>query len=210
LNPARATCFDLSAGTLSEYAWSSFPQYLNLSRRADWLAVDRTLGNYGLQDDAAGRRAYEVMMQKRVSEVANSDNPAETDAQWSDIRRGWCFGGEAFRSEMVESLDGVLTGKRRESFVGDQTRQHDVLDAERLVVGGLKRLNLKDSDLATVKKGDPRKKVIAWVVRKNTSVRNDWIAERLMMGNSSNLSRQVHEVEIAENGELFQLREMTK
>lgn len=61
-----------------------------------------------------------------------------------------------------------------------------------------------------MKKGDHHKKVIAWLVRKNTSVRNAWIAERLAMGNPSNLPRQVREVEVAEEGELFRLREMTK
>jgi len=210
LNPARAGCFDLRAGKLSDYVWSSFPQYLNPSRRAGWLSVDRALGSFDLKDDAVGRRAFELMMQKRVIEVANSGNPMEVDAQWAEVRRGWCYGSDSFRNEMVKSLDGVFSGKSRESFVGEQTRQHDVLDAERLVVDQLKRFGLIDSDLVTLKKGDPHKKVIAWVVRKNTSVRNAWIAERLAMGNPSNLSRQVREVDVADRGELFRLRKVTK
>jgi hypothetical protein len=111
---------------------------------------------------------------------------------------------------MVESLDKVLEGKNRESFVGEQTRQHDVLDAERRVADALKLFGLKEADLASLKKGDSHKKVIAWLVRKKTIVRNAWIAERLVMGSSSNLPRQVREVDIAEEGELFRLREMTK
>ena len=98
----------------------------------------------------------------------------------------------------------------RQSFVGEETRQHDVLDAERRVVGALQLFGLKDADLAVLKKGDPSKKVIAWLVRKNTSVRNAWIAERLVMGNPSNLPRQVREVDTAEKGELLRLRKMTK
>lgn len=130
------------------------------------------------------------MMQKRVAEVASSEKPHEADARWAEIRRGWCFGSDSFRAEMVESLDGVLAGKSRESFVGDETRQHDILDAKRRVAGALQAFGLKDVDLAGLKKGDLRKKVIAWLVRKNTSVRNGWIAERLMMGNASNLPRR--------------------
>ncbi len=210
LNPARANCFDLHSGRLSDYAWSSFPQYLNLSKRLDWLFVDRTLGNYGLKDDVSGRRNFELMMQKRVVEVANSDNPLEADAKWAQIRRGWCYGSDSFRGEMVASLDNVLEGKNRESFVGEETRRHDVLDAERRVAGALQLFGLKDDDLAGMKKGDPHKKVIAWLVRKNTSVRNAWVAERLVMGNPSNLPRQVREVDVAEEGQLFRLREMTK
>jgi REP element-mobilizing transposase RayT len=210
LNPARAKCFDLHKGRLCDYAWSSFPQVLNPSRRSEWLAVDRVLGNYGLKDDDIGRQNFELMMQKRVNEIANSDNPQEADARWAEIRRGWCFGSDSFRADMVESLDGVLAGKQRESFVGDETRQHDVLDAERRVAGALELFGLTNTELSSLKKGDPRKKVIAWLVRKNTSVRNAWIAERLAMGNSSNLPRQVREVDDAKKGELFCLREMTK
>ncbi len=210
LNPARANCFDLHEGRLSDYAWSSFPQYLDPSKRAEWLSVDRALGDCGLKDDVSGRRRFELIMQKRVAEIAGSDNPREADARWEEIRRGWCFGGESFRDEMVKSLDGVLAGKSRASFVGEETRRHDELDAERRVAGVLELFGLTNADLAGFKKGDPRKKVMAWLVRKNTSVRNAWIAERLVMGNPSNLPRQVREVDTAGEGELFQLREMTK
>lgn len=210
LNPARAKNFDLNAGELADYPWSSYPQYLNPVKRPAWLSVERSLGNYGLKDDAAGRRTYEQIMKKRTVEVIHHDNPYEADVLWSDIRRGWCFGSESFRNQMVESLDDVLQGNRRESFSGDQTRQHDVLDAERLVTEGLERMGLKDFELELLKKGDLRKRVIAWVVRKRTSVRNEWIAERLYMGRASNLSRFAKEVETATAGELYRLREMMK
>ena len=174
------------------------------------MHLDRSLGNYGLKDDVSGRRNFALIMQKRAAEVANSENPRGADARWEEIRRGWCFGADSFRDEMVESLDKVLEGKNRESFVGDETRKHDELDAERRVVDALELFEWKDVDLAGLKKGDPQKKVIAWLVRKNTGVRNAWIAERLCMGNPSSLPRQVREVDMAENGELFRLREMTK
>ncbi|MBC8206882.1 MAG: transposase [Kiritimatiellales bacterium] len=210
LNPARAKRFDLKTGELADYKWSSYPQYLTPSKRPEWLVVERSLGNFGLKDNVAGRRAYEQIMKKRVVELANSDNPREAEAQWAEIRQGWCFGSDSFRAQMVESLDDVLSGKRRDSFVGEQTRQHDVFDAERWVTVGLQQMELKDTDLQLLKKGDLRKRVIAWAVRRNTSVRNEWIAKRLQMGRSSNLSRFVKEVEAASDGELYRLREMMK
>jgi len=33
---------------------------------------------------------------------------------------------------MTELLDGVMAGKRRDSFVGEETARHDMLEAERL------------------------------------------------------------------------------
>jgi hypothetical protein len=111
---------------------------------------------------------------------------------------------------MVESLDGVMAGEFRASFGGDPVCRHDALDAERLIQDGLWLLGLQEADLTRLKKGDLRKQVIAWMVRKNTSVKNSWIAERLEMGHASNLSRQVHEVDVSTSGELFRLREITK
>ncbi len=57
------------------------------------------------------------MMQKKVLEIACSDSPRGMDAQWAEIRRGWYFGAEAFRTEMLDRLDEVIgfSGKR-ESF----------------------------------------------------------------------------------------------
>ncbi len=210
LNPARAGCFDLRNGKLSDYPWSSYPLYLRPSKRPDWLAVERALGNLGLSDDSPGRTKYRQYLQKRVLEIACSENPGETDKRWAEIRRGGCFGSAEFRKRMVESLDGVMEGRRRDSYTGDETRTHDTLEAERLLNGGLKRFKLHLSDLPGLKKSDPRKKAIAWHIRKNTSVKNEWIATQVSMGCVSNKSAYVKEIDEATEGELCTLKEMLK
>src|SRR5437870_7369270 len=57
LNPVRANLLPPEA-SLQEFAWSSYPQYLQSARkRPAWLRVDRVLGELGIQkDDAKGRR----------------------------------------------------------------------------------------------------------------------------------------------------------
>ncbi|NNJ71460.1 MAG: transposase [Kiritimatiellales bacterium] len=210
LNPARAKCFDLKAGKLADYRWSSYPLYIRPAKRPDWLCVDRTLGALGLSDEASGRARYRQYMQKRVLEIADSKTPREADANWNKIRRGWYFGSDEFRDRMVQALDGVFEGKRRDSFVGDEARKHDVLEADRLFKKGLKAFNLSASQLADLRKNDPRKKVLAWLIRKNTSVKNAWIAERVQMGCVSNMSQYVGEVERAKAGKIHELRKMLK
>ena len=210
LNPARAKCFDLENGKLADYPWSSFLLFLRPAKRPDWLAVERTFGNMGLQDDPSGRAKYRQYLHKRVVEIACGDTPRETDERWAAIRRGWCFGSDEFRGQMVEALDGVLKGKRRDSFVGEQTRKHDTLEAQRLFNKGLEAFDLSASDLSGLKKSDPRKKVIAWHIRKNTSVRNEWIARHVHMGCVSNMSQYVREVEDAKNDELSKIRKILK
>ena len=63
-----------------------------------------------------------------------------------------------------------------------------------------------DTPLTVLRKGDARKKVIAWLVRRKTAVKNEWISSRLYMGNVSNLSRYVAEVESSTEGELHELK----
>jgi hypothetical protein len=61
-----------------------------------------------------------------------------------------------------------------------------------------------EADLAVLKKGDARKKVIAWMIRKKTGV--EWITGRLHMGTTSNFARTIRSVEKAEDGELLRLK----
>ncbi len=208
LNPARAKCFDLENGGLVDYAWSSYPLYMAPSKRPDWLAVDRALGNLGLVDNRPGRKEYGRYMQKRVLEITCSEKPGEVDERWAKIRRGWAYGGDDFRVRMQEMLDGVMEGKRRDSYSGEQVKKHDEREAQRLLSDGLVKLKLDVADLSALKKGDARKKVVAWVIRNNTSVRNEWIVQQLHMGRASNLARYVKEVADATEGPLWKLRKM--
>jgi len=210
LNPARAGFFDLASGKLADYAWSSYPLYLRPSKRPEWLSVDRTLGACHVPDNHSGRAEYRQYMQKRVLEISCSEKPREVDERWAKIRRGWCFGADEFRHQMIEALDGVMEGKRRDSFVGVESKRHDMLEAGRLLERGLTRLNLSSAELETLKKSDPRKKAVAWSVRKNTSVKNEWISQQVHMGCVSKISRYVREVENAKEGILYDLRERIK
>jgi len=72
---------------------------------------------------------------------------------------------------------------------------------------GLGVCGLSREDLAGLKKGDNQKKAIAWLIRRNTSVRNEWISEALNMGHPSSVSRNVRIVENAGSGVLLKLKE---
>ena len=210
LNPARAKCFDLKTGGLVDYAWSSYPLYMDPPKRPEWLHVDRALGNLEMLDNRAGRLEYSRYMKKRVLEISCSDNPSEVDERWGQIRQGWAFGSDEFRASLQEKLDGFFERHHRESYAGEQVNKHDEVKAQRLLCEGLVKMKLDGADLHRLKKGDMRKQVIAWSIRKNTSVRNEWVADHLYMGRASNLSRYVREVETTEESKLWELREMMK
>lgn len=210
LNPARVKGYDFENKKLADYRWSSYPLYLRPTQRPEWLAVERTLGTLGLTDDLSGRGQYRRLMQKRVLEISESETPWSVDEQWAKIRRGWCFGGDEFRDEMVEVLDGVMAGKRRDSFVGDEARKHDMLEARRLLQEAMALVGLRAEALAALKKSDPRKMAVAWFIRRNTAVRNEWISDQLHMGRVSKMSYFVKRVEDTQSGILSELKKKLK
>jgi REP element-mobilizing transposase RayT len=210
LNPVRARLMDFARQDLTEFRWSSYPLYFDRSKRPDWLYVDRVLGSYQLQDDRRGQHEFGRMMRGRVLEVYLREQPHEVDEQWKHIRRGWCLGDEDFRREMEEKVDERISRYDRRSYLGDAACSHDALEAERLLGFGLNALGVTGDMLTDLKKNDLRKRVVAWLVRNNTSVRNDWICDRLAMGRASNLARYVNDIERSTDPHVMELREMMK
>ena len=193
LNPARAKLFDLQNGKLLDYRWSSYPLYFDASKRPDWLKTHRVLHSFGLSADGVGLTAYKKQMQKRVLEIALSEKPWAVDEQWDSIRRGWCFGSDEFKDKMLEKID--LSSGQRDSFSGDEVGAHDEKEAERLLEGGLRVLDLAESKLCELRKGAEEKALLAWLIRRNTAVSNAWIAGRLQMGRPDCLSRYPRKIE---------------
>ncbi len=179
------------------------------ARRPGFLTVDRVLASHGLNDDPSGRTQYRNYIKRRTTDILHSSNPKNADGQWQKIRRGWAYGTEEFRLKIQDALDSAVSGKRRDSFMGEEIRAHDEKVAEKLFRQGLVCCGISEDDLSGLKKGDDRKKVIAWHIRKRTSVRVEWITRRLQMGVPSNFSCYVRAVEQSENGPLWELKNKT-
>jgi REP element-mobilizing transposase RayT len=200
LNPARAKLFDPGTEGLEVFRWSSYPLYLDPPTRPDWLCVGRVLGDHQWQDSPEGRNRFRMYMDTRVAGISVCGNPAEYDARWKEIRRGWFLGDDAFRKALLERIDDAMAGKQRRSFSGEQVRSHDEDEAERLVIRGLKALGLEDESLHLLKKNCPEKYAVAWLVRRNTCVRNDWIVNRLCMGRGTNFATFLKRMEEGDFG----------
>ena len=91
--------------------WATRPDvgcyYLNRllaapEHRPHWVRVARLLGEHGLrQDTAASREEFERQMEVRRLE--------ETDPEaLMVLRRGWCFGSQEFKNQMLEKIAGQL------------------------------------------------------------------------------------------------------
>ena len=177
LNPVRAQLLQPTEA-LQAYRWSSYPAYLDQNRRRPaWLQVDRVLGGMGIpKDSSVGRKQFERLMEEK-RRVENPDD-------YAGIRRGWCWGDESFRRELLAQLESG--GAALNS--GVELQEPATEKAERLAREALEKLGWKETDLSERRKGDPAKLKIALTLRAETTMTLKWIAARLQMGTASSLS----------------------
>ncbi len=70
----------------------------------------------------------------------------------------------------------------------------------------MKQLSLTEKSLESLPKGAPEKKILAWYIRNQTTVSNEWLAVRLKSGHSANISRLVNSVNDKKNKEIQRLK----
>jgi REP element-mobilizing transposase RayT len=182
LNPVRARLIK-GEDCLLAYPWSSLAWYLAApEHRPAWMRVDRLLGEHGIREDnAKGRQEFERRMEARRLQ--------ETDEGLLKVfRRGWCLGGEEFRKEMLEKMEGRLG----ENHSGELRRETAQGKGERIVAEELKRLGWKQKELAVRRKGDPGKLAIAERLRKETTLTIKDIAARVQLGSSRSANARLH------------------
>ena len=183
---------------LESYPWCSLPDYMKPPRaRRAWIAVDRGLQHVGIPDSAAGRRRFMEWTEGCV----DWKKPREAGASMQDgqslqstLRRGWYFGAEEFRENLLAKLgqDADPMGERkRKGYGGTQSRDHGISEAERLIDQAVEDLGIGPEDWAGMRKGDWRKGLVAGIIRRRALVDNGWLAERLHMGARNAVSRTI-------------------
>ena len=181
LNPVRAKLLGPEE-PLRSYRWSSFLEYVQPpSRRVGWLRVDRLFGEMGIpQDSAAGRREFERRLEERRAQ--------EEEAEFKAIRRGWCFGDEQFRQELL----GQMSEKVGRSHYGPEVQETAEDRARRILAEELRRRKWTEADLAKKRKGDAGKVEMARRLRAETTMTLAWIAQRLQMGTKTHVAHLLY------------------
>ena len=205
LNPVRAR--QVQDAALQSFLYSSYPAYLRPRRsRPTWLEVERVLGNLGLADDRAGRRAYGSYIQRQVLAWNEEQGRKQLTTEWKEIRRGWYLGGESFRDELLERLGGVLDLHQCESYSGAAVVQHNEQQAERLIAAGMESLGLTGADLLDRPKGDPAKCALAWLAHSRTTVSHSWLTQRLHMGTPNSMTAHIDSIRYPSSALVTRLR----
>jgi len=86
----------------------------------------------------------------------------------------------------------VMKGRRRESHSGEAKAAHDEAAAERELKRALRVLGLKEEAVGPMPKGAPEKVVLAWWLRRRTTVSLRWVSERLGMGHYTRVTQAIH------------------
>jgi REP element-mobilizing transposase RayT len=192
LNPVRARLLDVAQTALESYCWSSYPRLIGAHGLPSWLRRAEVFARLQLPDEGAGsRRRYGAWMARRAREVMERTSTAEQDAAWPALQRGWYVGSEGFRDRLMDLAAGVVLGRKRESYERAALQTHDDRAAARLLAVGLERLELTEAEAARLQQSDPRKQGLAWLVKSRTVVGDQWVCDRLQMGDRSNVSRAV-------------------
>ncbi len=182
LNAVRARLLAVE-DRLAAYPWSSFPLYLSDPKhRPQWLRADRLLGEHGVHGDTpAGRQEFERQMERRRLEEMDEEKLEE-------LRHAWCLGGETFRKECLEQMDG----KVGENHPGQIRLETSEAKAERLITEELARLEWTEQDLVAHPKSDLRKLEIAARLRQETTLSIKQIAGRLHLGKPKGAKTNLH------------------
>jgi hypothetical protein len=128
------------------------------------------------------------------------------------LRRGWFFGSQAFRENLMAKLKGKLEEGGRQSangYHGPEIKDHGHAVAESLATAGCGYFGLRDEDLDTLPKGDERKALVASLIHRETTVPLDWISERLRMGVRAGVCRSIkrHREQVKNDPELAGVEE---
>ncbi len=205
LNPARAKLIRVGAEPLAKFRWSSYPAYLRSRRqRPVWLATDRVMGNVGLEPE--DRSGYEAYLEARVLELGSKAGRKALEEDWKRIRRGWFLGADGFRGRLMRIVQTGLGKGRPASYVGPAKRDHGLAEAERLLALGMKALEVTARQLADGPRKMAAKRVLAWWLRRRTTVGRRWLSERLWLGDESAVSKASRSVKIGGGVEVDRLR----
>ena len=184
LNPIRARMISLRE-RLYDYPWSSYRLYATRAGRPEWFEPGRVLAACLPAQHGWGRRRYAERMRRRAVEELQGENTAQSEG----LQRGWCLGGTAFRERMLGLLESAGEKLSRKKEVDGVIRQnHGEEEARRLLERVTSYLGLHHSELAELKRNDPRS-VDGAADPQPHERSNCWIARELSLGHVSSVSR---------------------
>lgn len=184
LNPVRAKV--VTVDRLLDYRWSSLAWFNGRNRPSCMVAKTVLDESGGLPDTAGGWRRYHEYLSMLAEEDAE-----RRDEKFGRLSRGWAIGSPEFRAGLKEHLNDLGRG-RFELLGGDRQAHQEVRAAlweEKLQVLA-KAMGVDLTELPAQRSAAGKVK-LAVAMKAVTSVSNQWLAERLVMGAPASVSQYV-------------------
>ena len=118
-------------------------------------------------------------------------------------KASWFLGSDLFKAKLDELVKGRT---EKDTYRGEQRRDHGISEAERLLALCLQSLEMKEEDLYASKNTRLEKQAVAWVLKIKTTVTGVWIAERLQMGHRVNASKAISRFRNSKEAEVTKLK----
>jgi REP element-mobilizing transposase RayT len=181
LNPVRAKLVDLAQ--LKDFSLSSYPKYFK-RKVAPPLVRKDFLSECAFPDSLAGIRRYAEQL-----ELQEEADPRKKAALAKKYVKGWAIAGEGYRKKLHQDFKKMDAAK---DWGGRELQELNEMSYEELVTRWLRKHRKTQKHIDQDKKSVDWKIALARELRKQTSATNPWIADRLNMGDPSNVSRNVN------------------
>jgi len=173
---------------LLEYRWSSLPLFL-AKERPSFLSAETILRESGgLADTVAGWRSSLDYLALRAEE-----EPKKTELRSERMSRGWALGSADFKAELRREYAKANITRERFELVGvDRIGQREARSEiwEEPLQSVASRLGIALDALPPAKSALLKVRLAYWL-KQNTSVSNQWLARRLNMGQPGSVTQYV-------------------
>ena len=162
---------------------SSYPKYFKMKVAAPLFRRD-FLSECALPDSLAGMRRYAERL-----ELQEEADPKKKDALQKKYVKGWAIAGKVYKKKLHADFKKMDLAK---DWGGRELQELNEMSYEDLVVRWLRKRRKTQKHIDQDKKSANWKITLARELRKQPSATNPWIAQRLNMGDPSNVSRHIH------------------
>ena len=156
--------------------------------------------------DQASGKAMRRIARGGCWNLASQAGRKGMEEEWEALRRGWYVGGKGFVGKLQEHLERVLKGRRRESHSGAAKAAHDEAAAQREWRRAFRALGLNEATVERMPKGAAEKMVLAWWLRRRTTVSRRWVSGRLGVGHYTRVTQAIRRTERQPSRKLKQIR----
>lgn len=185
LNPMRARI--VTVQNAAAYKWSSLYPMMKQKERPTWMCVKDVLQSAeDLPDTPPGHKAYLDYLS-----WLDGDEKARKAFGFDRMCEGWAMGSQAFKVALIEDQKAALAV--HDLAESDLAEIREQVWSKALNVC-LKRLGKSTDETTREAKSSDWKVAIAAHLRRNSTVKNPWLARRLHMGDPDGVSRYVSEL----------------